>query len=70
MVSLALLPQVQTAVVEAYRRLYLTGEASGERNRAVNVVRNLTALTSGATLGELASLEEIIAQFMAAGEHF
>ena len=54
--------------MEAYRRLYITGESGSDRARALHVVRNLTALTTGATLGELASLEEIIAQFMAAGE--
>ncbi|KAF2368286.1 Condensin complex subunit 1 C-terminal [Trinorchestia longiramus] len=62
--------QVQTAVVEAYRHLYITGAESGgnERTHAQHIVRNLTALTTGANLGELASLEEIIAQFMKSGD--
>ena len=55
--------------MEAYRRLYIKGDDGGsERGRAVHIVRNLTALTAGATLGELASLEEVFAQFMAAGQ--
>ncbi|XP_018015695.1 condensin complex subunit 1 isoform X2 [Hyalella azteca] len=62
--------QVQSAVVEAYRQLYVTGGESGasDRCRAVQIVRNLTSLTTGANLGELASLEVIIAQFMANGD--
>ena len=56
---------VRNAVVDAYRNLYITslppsstGKPS-ERAKAQYIVNNLTALITGATLGELASLEEV-----------
>ncbi|XP_076036312.1 CAP-D2 condensin subunit [Oratosquilla oratoria] len=59
---------VKDAVVNAYRRLYINIEASNERIHAQQVVKNLTALVTGATLGELSSLEEVVAQFVNEGD--
>ncbi|KAK4295273.1 hypothetical protein Pmani_032152 [Petrolisthes manimaculis] len=59
---------IKTAVVEAYQRLYIDVDASNERARALQIVRNLSALVIGASLGERTSMEEIISQFVVSGE--
>ncbi len=56
---------VQNAVVAAYKRLYIepaggNGGNGGKVANAVQMVRNLTALITGATVGDLAGLEELI----------
>lgn len=51
---------VQAAVVAAYKRLYIESASSSNSSNAVQLVRNLTALVSGATIGDLAGLEELI----------
>ncbi|XP_047488430.1 condensin complex subunit 1-like isoform X2 [Penaeus chinensis] len=59
---------VKDAVIGAYQRLYINIEAPNERARAQHIVRNLSALITGATLGERTSMEEIIAQFVNSGD--
>ncbi|XP_042876759.1 condensin complex subunit 1-like [Penaeus japonicus] len=59
---------VKDAVIAAYQRLYINIEAPNERTRAQHIVRNLSALITGATLGERTSMEEIIAQFVNSGD--
>ena len=58
---------IKEAVVNAYKRLYIDIQCDSERSRASHIVRNLTALITGATLGEITSLEEIVAQFVQTG---
>ncbi|XP_066297362.1 condensin complex subunit 1-like [Branchiostoma lanceolatum] len=55
---------VKEAVVEAYKRLYLSPTGGNLRARNLAVVKNLTALTVGATVGELTSLEELICELV------
>ncbi|KAK7066921.1 Ncapd2p [Halocaridina rubra] len=59
---------IKDAVVEAYQRLYLRSDLPNERARAQFIVRNISALISGANLGERTSLEEIIAEFVKSGD--
>ena len=47
---------IKDAVVNAYKKLYIEGEESN----AKHIVKNFIALVEGATIGELASLEELI----------
>ncbi|XP_035829509.1 condensin complex subunit 1, partial [Aplysia californica] len=58
---------VREAVVEAYRTLYLQPKEKNQRNVAVSVVKNLTALLVGATVGDLASLETLVSEFVQRG---
>ena len=51
---------IQTAVVQAYKRLYIDQNDANAKTGAVQMVKNLTALISGATIGDLAGLEELI----------
>lgn len=51
---------IQTAVVQAYKRLYIDQNDANAKSGAVQMVKNLTALISGATIGDLAGLEELI----------
>ncbi|KAI8500241.1 meiotic chromosome condensation [Branchiostoma belcheri] len=55
---------VKEAVVEAYKRLYLTPTGGNPRARNLAIVKNLAALTVGATVGELTSLEELICELV------
>eukprot|EP00058_Branchiostoma_floridae_P028443 XP_002613934.1 hypothetical protein BRAFLDRAFT_283981 [Branchiostoma floridae] len=55
---------VKEAVVEAYKRLYLSPTGGNARARNLAIVKNLTALTVGATVGELTSLEELICELV------
>lgn len=60
-------PEVKTAVVNAYKRLYMNMENPSKR-KAIAVVSNLTALISSSTQGELASLEELISLCVKSGD--
>ena len=51
---------VQSEVVKAYKRLYIDQRDANANSGAVQMVNNLTALISGATIGDLAGLEELI----------
>ena len=51
---------VQTAVVAAYKRLYIESANMGNKINPVQLVRNLAALVSGANIGDLTGLEELI----------
>ena len=51
---------VQAAVVAAYKRLYIESATNGNKVNSVQLVRNLTALVSVASIGDLAGLEELI----------
>ncbi|XP_071502768.1 condensin complex subunit 1-like [Diadema antillarum] len=59
---------IKDAVVGAYKRLYLDPAGKTVRARSLAVVRNLIQLTYGASLGELTSLEEMVAEFSRSGE--
>ncbi|XP_067659519.1 condensin complex subunit 1-like [Haliotis asinina] len=59
---------VKEAVVAAYKRLYLSPQGGNQRSKALAIVTNLTALTVGATLGDLTSLEGLIVEFIKSGE--
>ncbi|XP_052287084.1 condensin complex subunit 1-like isoform X2 [Dreissena polymorpha] len=59
---------IKEAVVSAYKRLYLTPQAANARSKAQIIVKNLSALTMGATLCDLTSLEGLIVQLMKSGE--
>lgn len=58
---------VKTAVVNAYKRLYMNME-NPSKKKAIAVVGNLTALISCSTQGELASLEELVAVSVKSGD--
>lgn len=57
---------IKEAIVSAYRRVYLNNDEEGrnERARAAVVVKSLSELVQGATLGELISLEHLLKEFM------
>ena len=55
---------IKDAVVAAYKRLYINVEAGSSRAAAVSVSRNLIALISTATLGELNSMELLISELV------
>nr|XP_045604996.1 condensin complex subunit 1-like [Procambarus clarkii] len=59
---------IKTAVVEAYQRLYINIDSPNDRTRALHIISNLSALITGATLGERTSMEEIITQFVTSGD--
>ncbi|XP_046579520.1 LOW QUALITY PROTEIN: condensin complex subunit 1-like [Haliotis rubra] len=59
---------VKEAVVAAYKRLYLSPQGGNQRSKALAIVTNLTALTIGATLGDLTSLEGLVVEFIKSGE--
>ena len=60
---------VKTAVTSVYVRLYLTpDETTSSQQRVADVVRNLLSLVSGATVGELTSLEELLVLLVKAGK--
>ncbi|RWS27166.1 condensin complex subunit 1-like isoform X1 [Leptotrombidium deliense] len=61
---------VKEAVMSAYKNIYLESSQLNQlnsRNKAIAVVKSLTELVSGATVGEEISLEELLKQFMATG---
>ena len=51
---------VKAYVVAAYKRLYIESASASNKVNPVQLVRNLTALISGATIGDLTGLEELI----------
>ena len=53
-------PTVKDAVMAAYRRLYVDSESANAKEKASAIVRNFIALITGATVGELTSLEELV----------
>lgn len=55
---------VRDAVVEAYKGLYLDPEAPNARAKTALIVKNLIALTQGASIGDLTSLEELMSELM------
>ncbi|XP_055958438.1 condensin complex subunit 1 isoform X2 [Patella vulgata] len=56
---------IKDAVVGAYKRLYLNPQAGGnQRTVALAIVKNLTALLYGASLGDITSFEALIQQFV------
>jgi len=57
-------PTIKDAVVGAYKRLYIDVENAKSRNGHVVIARNLLALISGATLGELTSLEKLVGELV------
>ncbi|XP_061198116.1 condensin complex subunit 1-like [Saccostrea echinata] len=59
---------VKDAVVAAYKRLYLNPQVGNQRSKAFSVVKNLSALLSGANLGDLTSLEGLMVELMKSGE--
>ncbi|KAL4220856.1 meiotic chromosome condensation [Mactra antiquata] len=59
---------IKDAVVTAYKRLYLNPPGRNARSKAQAIVNNLSALTVGATLCDLTSLEGLIAELMKSGE--
>ncbi|CAH1774609.1 unnamed protein product [Owenia fusiformis] len=54
---------VKDSLVVAYKRLYLSPVGGTARQQSLAIVKNLTALTYGATLGDLTSLEEMVCEF-------
>ena len=59
---------VQSAVVAAYKRLYIESAFKGSKVNNVELVRNLCALVSGASIGDLAGLEELIGMLVKSKE--
>ena len=57
---------VKDRIVEALDQLYITGWA-GHTFTSAQAARNLVDLASGATLGELGSMEEVVKELMAKG---
>ncbi|KAJ7379614.1 meiotic chromosome condensation [Desmophyllum pertusum] len=55
---------VRDAVVEAYKGLYLDPVAQNARAKTALIVKNLIALTRGASIGDLTSLEELMSELM------
>ena len=47
---------VKATVVSAYKRLYIESASNGNKVNAVQLVRNLTALVSGANIGDLTGI--------------
>lgn len=59
---------IKEAVVAAYKRLYLNPQGGNARSKAQAIVNNLSALTMGATLCDVTSLEGLIMELMKSGE--
>lgn len=59
---------IKDAVVGAYKRLYLSPSDANQRSRALTIVKNLSALVDGATIGDLTSLEGLIVEFVKSEE--
>ncbi|GAB4818223.1 hypothetical protein N2152v2_005269 [Parachlorella kessleri] len=57
---------VKTHIVEALDQLYITGWA-GNMFSSEQAARNLIELATGATLGELGALEEVVKEFLGKG---
>ncbi|XP_060069329.1 condensin complex subunit 1-like [Ylistrum balloti] len=59
---------VKEAVVDAYKKMYLSPEGNNERANALAIVKNLSALTFGVTIGDLTSLEGLMIELMKTGD--
>lgn len=59
---------VKEAVVDAYKKMYLSPEGNNERACALAIVKNLSALTFGVTVGDLTSLEGLMIELMKTGD--
>nr|XP_009683383.1 PREDICTED: condensin complex subunit 1 isoform X2 [Struthio camelus australis] len=57
-------PGIKEAVLNAYRRLYLSPSGDSERARAQSLVRSLSLIMVDASLGTIQCLEEIISEFV------
>ncbi|NWX48972.1 CND1 protein, partial [Steatornis caripensis] len=57
-------PGIKEAVLNAYRRLYLSPSGDSERARAQGLVHSLSLIMVDASLGTIQCLEEIISEFM------
>uniref|UniRef100_A0A8C4U7W2 Condensin complex subunit 1 n=1 Tax=Falco tinnunculus TaxID=100819 RepID=A0A8C4U7W2_FALTI len=57
-------PGVKEAVLDAYRRLYLSPSGKSERARAQSLVHSLSLIMADASLGTIQCLEEIISEFV------
>ncbi|XP_013415078.1 condensin complex subunit 1-like isoform X2 [Lingula anatina] len=55
---------IKEGVVDAYKRLYLRPQGGNQRAKSLAIVNNLVALCQGASVGDLTSLEELIAEFV------
>ncbi|ESO89837.1 hypothetical protein LOTGIDRAFT_61640, partial [Lottia gigantea] len=56
---------IKESVVNAYKRLYLNPNAGGnQRTVALAIVKNLSALLQGASLGDITSFDALIQQFV------
>uniref|UniRef100_A0A8C5N0N7 Condensin complex subunit 1 n=1 Tax=Leptobrachium leishanense TaxID=445787 RepID=A0A8C5N0N7_9ANUR len=61
-------PGVREAVINAYRRLYLTPKGDSERVNAQDLIHNLALLMVDASAGMINCLEEIMYEFMQKGD--
>ncbi|NXK07890.1 CND1 protein, partial [Herpetotheres cachinnans] len=57
-------PGIKEAVLNAYRRLYLSPSGDSERARAQSLVHSLSLIMVDASLGMIQCLEEIISEFV------
>ncbi|XP_040450627.1 condensin complex subunit 1 [Falco naumanni] len=57
-------PGIKEAVLDAYRRLYLSPSGKSERARAQSLVHSLSLIMVDASLGTIQCLEEIISEFV------
>ncbi|KAM7131081.1 condensin complex subunit 1 isoform 1-T1 [Ciconia maguari] len=57
-------PSIKEAVLNAYRRLYLSPSGNSERARAQGLVNSLSLIMVDASLGTIQCLEEIISEFV------
>ncbi|XP_059692144.1 condensin complex subunit 1 [Gavia stellata] len=57
-------PGIKEAVLNAYRRLYLSPSGDSERARAQGLVNSLSLIMVDASLGTIQCLEEIISEFV------
>ncbi|XP_009997339.1 PREDICTED: condensin complex subunit 1, partial [Chaetura pelagica] len=57
-------PGIKEAVLNAYRRLYLSPSGDSERARAQGLVHSLSLIMVDASLGMMQCLEEIISEFV------
>ncbi|XP_062489144.1 condensin complex subunit 1 isoform X2 [Pezoporus occidentalis] len=57
-------PGIREAVLNAYRRLYLSPSKGSERARVQHLVRSLSLIMVDASLGTVQCLEEIISEFV------
>ncbi|CAH2322684.1 condensin complex subunit 1 [Pelobates cultripes] len=61
-------PGVRDAVINAYRRLYLTPKGESDRLNAQDLVHNLSLLMVDSSAGMISCLEEIVYEFIQKGD--